>query len=237
MFVKYGLLPVALLTLQWLSCFPVDPDADRLTGSPVLSCGGLTPLPDAVDGYHVSVHLSWTFDKDGEQPVYSYTILRKLPSDSVFEVFSRSREIPADTFNFYDDLENLTYPLSGFDSIQYRMYAVNKKGYSSDTSAECLIFLAPQPVFNSFDASTRCLEWESWIRGGITSWCVVWSDEAGRSWTSPQRDEFPFTDEPALFSACLPDSLGTPGDDRWFYALYLRSNEANSLTIGEIDVP
>lgn len=237
MYVNHGLSVVALLVLYFCSCFPVDPRPERLSGSPELTCGGMVPVADPVDGYRESIQLSWTFDTDEDQALHSFTLLRKLAGDSVFDVFPRSREIPVDTSHFFDELENQVFPRSGIDSVKYRILAVDSFGRTSDTSSVCTFLLAPRPVFTSFDASARCLAWESWIRGGSTSWCVVWSDDADRSWTSPRRDEFPFTDEPARFSACLPDSLGMLREERWYYALYLRANEAYSLTIGELDAP
>ena len=238
MYVNHGLSVVALFVLYLCSCFPVDPRPSRLSGCPHLTCNGMVPVADPVDGYRESVHLSWTFATEDDQALHSFTLLRKLAADSVFDVFSRSREIPADTTNFFDELENQIFPHSGIDSVQYRILAVDSFGRTSDTSAICTFLLAPRPVFTSFDAPSGCLSWESWIRGGCTSWCMVWSDDAGgRSWTSPRRDEFPFTDEPARFSACLPDTMRVPGGGRWFYALNIRANEAYSLTIGEIDVP
>ncbi len=236
MFVNYGLYVAALIILQWLSCFPVDPQPYQLSGSPLLRCNGMVPVTDPVEGYREAIHLSWTYG-EGRQPVHTYTLLRRFSSDSVFDVFSRSRQIPGDTLNFYDILENRTFPQSGVDSVQYRILAVDTLGRSSDTSEACTFLLAPQPVFTSCDPSSRCCNWESWIRGGCTSWAVVFPAGEGQKWTSPRRDEFPFTDEPARFSACIPDSMNTRSGGQWYIALYLRANEAWSLLLEALDVP
>jgi len=237
MFVKYVSLVVALLTPGWLSCFPVDPAPLRIAGRPELRFVEMAPVADPVDGYRESVHLHWEFDRSDDQPLRFFTLLRKLSADSAFDVFFGSQLIPADTADFFDALEYHVYPRSGADSVLYRMYTIDTLGRSGDTSEICRVILAPQPVVTALDNSTRCIEWESWIRGGILSWCVIWSDENGRSWTSPRREEFPFTDKAAVFNACLPDSITFSSGSRWYYALYIKAYEAYSLKIGAVGVP
>ena len=237
MFVKYGLYAAVLFAPGFFSCLPVDSPQPPLLEKPVLQLVGMAPVPDPVDGYHEAVHLTWTFDRSDNQPLQSFTILRKITADSLFDVFRGSRLIPADTVDFYDELKNYVYPRDGFDSVQYRIYATDSLGRNGDTSAVCGLRIAPQPRLVSLNDTAGCLAWESWIRGGIDSWCVVWSDENHRKWTSRRIEEFPFTDEPARFSACLPDSLRSITGLRWFCALYIKANEALSLRIEAFDAP
>jgi hypothetical protein len=164
-------------------------------------------------------------------------LLRKLSDDSSYDVFAGSRGIPSDTTEFLDILEDYTFPDNGFDSILYRMFAIDTAGRAGDTSDPCLLLVAPQADFQQFDDSTGCLKWESWIRGGVTSRCSVWCEEKDLYWNSERMEEFPFTDEPARFTACFPDTLMPPVAGRWWYALYIRANMVQSLVIGPIDVP
>jgi hypothetical protein len=237
MSVKYALPGAALFTIVWLSCLPVDPLPVRLSGKPVLQFVEMAPVADPVDGYRESVHLRWTFDRSDNDFLNSFTLLRKLSTDSAFDVFAGSRLIPADTADFFDELELYVYPRSGADPVLYRLYTVDTLGRSGDTSEICTVSLAPQPVFTAYDVSARRITWESWIHGSVSSWCAVWHDEDGLLWTSPHMVDFPFTDKPAVFSADLPDSIGLSSGTRLRYALYIKANDAHSLKIGAVDVP
>lgn len=237
MYVKYGPAAGILSVISLLSCLPVDPPLPQLLEKPDLYFDGFVVVPDQIDGYREAVHLSWTDNGNRSGLIHSYTLLRKLPEDSGYDVFSGSRDIPPDTAFFFDLLDDYAYPDESYDSIYYCMFATDTTGRAGDTSDPCLLFIAPQAELKLFEDSTGCLKWESWIRGGIASRCSVWNEENGAHWCSPRMEEFPFTDEPALFTACFPDSLNPQDAARWWYALYIRANTSQSLVTGVIDVP
>jgi len=216
-----------------LHCLPVSqPFTERLP-APELTFVELTFTTDLQNGVREAVHLTWNLRNETSASSHTYTLLRKLSSDSLYDVFTSSRGIPADTTNFYDYLYNYQFPETGFDTISYRVVAVDTIGITGDTSAVCVVLLAPQPELVSFDMTSGCLLWESWIRGGVFSWCRVQNASGTRTWTSEKKLEFPLTDKTASFSACVPElTRGT-----WYYALYVKSNNAYSLTTGVTDVP
>ncbi|MBN1308211.1 MAG: hypothetical protein JXA18_09865 [Chitinispirillaceae bacterium] len=236
MCVKDGFVAGVLLSVNLLNCLPVDSPLPQKLEKPILDFNGMAAVRDPVDGYHEAVHLSWTFTRTEETPVQSFTLLRKFPSDSFFDVFAGSRLIPADTTHFYDELAQHPFPADGFDSVSYRLCAVDTLGRTGDTSAVCAVILAPQAKFVNYDTVSGCLQWESWIRGGIFSWCTVWREADKQEWTSRLQDAFPQTDQPGRFSACFPDSLQPPAPGRWYYALFVKANDTHSLKIGTLDV-
>jgi hypothetical protein len=221
----------------FLCCFPEDPPLPEGLSKPQLAFVGFTVVSNGNDGYTEAIHLHWTIAKNDENPVHSFTLLRKLPDDSVVDVFSGSRLIPPDTGDFFDELVNYTFPQNGFDSLVYRIFAVDASGRSGDTSKICIVFVVPQPFLILMNPATSCCSWESWIRGGVFSWCRIWRKGEAVDWTSKQYLEFPLTDKPAAFSACFPDSLQPMDGGRWYYALFVKAGESYSLKTGVTDVP
>ena len=163
-----------------------------------------------------------------------------LPEDSIFDIFPLSQYIPADTLQFFDPLEPAHFsPGSGhFNSMYYRIYAVDEFGRHGDTSDICTLLLVAQPQFETISEQGECISWNSDLHiGGLFSHCVLWNDARKETWTSQRYDAFPPTDAPALFKACFPESLRPLPTGRWYYALFLEAVETRSLKVGYIDVP
>jgi hypothetical protein len=237
MFWKYGYIVCITGIILFFHCFPVDAPLKDTLNEPELEFVGMAAVSDGQGGYTEAVHLHWTFAKTDATPLQSFTLLRQLTGDSVIDVFSGSRLIPPDTGDFFDELVNYTFPSHTIDSIIYRIMAVDTFGREGDTSDPCIAYIAPQPAFIAADAATGCYSWESWIRGGIFSWCRIWRDGESVDWTSSQLLEFPLTDKSATFNACLPDTLLPCSSGRWYYALFIKASESRSLKTGVIDVP
>jgi len=235
---KYPICTVVLPVLFgfFIGCFPVAPPVTGSLEAPNLSCQGLVVIQDDIDGYHEALSLSWTTDYDDDAPVGSFSLLRKYSNDSVYELFQGSRNIPADTMHFYDRLTGYSFPESGYDSVYYRVVPLDTSGRAGDTSQVVSFVFAPQAVSQTLNLLTTCLSWESWIRGGVLSRCEIWYETDRDGWTSPQMEEFPHTDEPARFIACLPDSLTPLARGKWYYACFIKANVAQSLLIGSINV-
>jgi hypothetical protein len=217
-------------------CFPVSPPAPEPLAAPGLSCEGFIVVPDDIDGYHAAIRLNWTTDFGEDVPLESFTLLRKFSGDSIYDVFQGARQIPPDTMHFHDKLTGYSFPETGYDSVYYRILPVDTAGRAGDTSAAVTFVLAPQPTVHPFTAVNACLSWESWIRGGVFSWCSFWHERGEQEWVSGRFEEFPDTDEPARFSACFPDSLSPPLSGVWFYACFIKANTAQSLVIGSFNV-
>ncbi len=236
MYVKDVVVAGALLIVNVLSCLPVVPPLQQRLEKPELYFVGMAVVGDPDEGFREALHLNWTLVRNEGMPVRSFTLFRRFPSDSFFDVFLGSQSIPADTTDFYDELVNHAFPESGIDSVYYRICAVDTFGRAGDTSDIGAFVFAPQAEFVGYDVTGGCFKWESWIRSGVSSWCTVWHESDGWRFTSERQEEFPFTDQPARFSACFPDSLQPPVPGRWYYALFIRANETNSLKVGSIDV-
>jgi hypothetical protein len=196
----------------------------------------MAPVADQFKVFHEAVHLTWTAPDSSGTTIRSYTMLRKIPPDTVFDIFTGSRLIPADTSDFYDDLAGYAFPAGGLDSIYYRICAVDLLARTGDSSEIVTVILAPQALLTAFDTANSCLQWDSWIRGGVFSWCSIWPDNGDTLLTSARDQQFPLTDEPARFRACFPLMSTQPARSRWHYALYVKANEAVSLNVGFIDV-
>ena len=190
---KYLIGALALLPLVLFStgCFPVAPPVTVSLDAPLLSCQGFTVIPDDVDGYREALNLSWSIDYDDNAPLGSFNLLRKFSHDSVYELFQGSRNIPADTMHFYDQLTGYSFPESGYDSVYYRIVPVDTNGRAGDTSQVTAFVFAPQVIAHVYTPQTMCLSWESWIRGGIFSWCEVWFGADTVSWKSSRMEMFP----------------------------------------------
>lgn len=219
-----------------IGCFPVAPPVTVSLNAPDLFCQGFLIIPDDIDGYKAVLSLSWTTDYEADAVLGSFTLLRKFSDDSVYETFEGSKNIPADTMHFHDRLTGYSFPESGYDSVYYRIIPVDTSGGEGDTSQVVSFVFAPQPVSQTYHAQTMCLSWESWIGGGVSSRCEVWSASGADQWESPKMEVFPESDEPARFSACFPDSLTPPAYGKWYYACFIKANVAQSLQIGTFNV-
>ncbi len=235
--VNHGNGIISIFCCGLLSCVPMSPVLPAVLPGPVLEVRGMEAVADPIEGFREAVHLRWTApEKTDHGSPRSYTLIRKASTDSAYDVFTGSRSIPSDTLNFSDRLTDFTSSSEGFDSIFYRIFAVDSMGRSGDTSEPCVFVLAPSPSFSSFDCYAGCVEWESWIRGGVFSWCTVWHETGPWNWTSERMEDFPETDKPARFAACLPDSLSPLPKGRWYCGLFIRIHGSFSLEVGAFDV-
>lgn len=183
-----------------------------------------------------AIHINWTMPQTDSSVVQSYTLLRMFEADSFYSVLSEN--IPPDTFNFYDNLDPASFPLSSIErnQVYYRIFAFDKSGFSGDTSEPCTLCLVQQSSLIDIDLNTGCISWFSDIHfGGLLSYCKIWKDSLQKSITGSELHAYPQTDRPAIFKACFPaDSIDR---GRWFYALFVRSSDCHSLKVGYFDVP
>lgn len=186
--------------------------------------------------FQESIHIHWSMPQQSHSEINSYTLLRMFDADTFFSVLSEN--IPADTFNFHDNLDPVLFPVSSAERnpVYYRIFAIDQSGRCGDTSEPCTLYLVQQPTFLSFDTLTGCLSWSSNVNfGGVLSYCKIWKDSMAQSITGLEIPRYPQTDKPAVFTTCFP--AGTINGGRWFFALFIRSSEHYSLRIGYFDVP
>ncbi|HEX2955802.1 MAG TPA: hypothetical protein VHO70_03160 [Chitinispirillaceae bacterium] len=219
--------------LCMLFCVPHQSRYFEKVAAPSLTALKLAPSRDAFNNLIEAAYMQWEIDSD-ETSIQYYTLLRKLPSDSIFDVFSLSQRIPPEVTSFYDPVALDIFPTDGFDTLQYRIFAVDIYGRPGDTSETHVLLLAPQPKLKSSDMTTGCFQWESWIRGGQISHAEFWIDSSKCSWSSKPEDAFPQTDVPALFSSCKPDSCDLFTRSNLCYALFIDVVDAHSIKVGKI---
>jgi hypothetical protein len=192
-------------------------------------------------GFVEAVHLQWTPPEKSTISPNFYTILRMFPGDSVFDIFTQSQYIPADTLDFYDNIDPSVFPASGsnFGLLQYKIFALDSLGRPGDTSDVCSLRVIQQPALDSLNLVTNCIQWSSNADfGGPKSYCTIWKDDKIQSWTSNTTVVYPPTDQPAIFTACLPDSLKPLSTGRWYYALFIDIGDySHSVKTGFIDIP
>lgn len=220
----------------WMSfCVPHQSQYFEKIAAPSLTPLKLAPYRDPFNNVIEAVYIQWEKPSTNDMTnIQYYTLLRKLPSDSMYDVFSLSQRIPSEVTTFYDPIDLDVFPTEGFDTLHYRIYAVDIHGRPGDTSETQVLFLAPQPELKSFNLMTGCVQWESWIRGGQVSHGDFWVDSSKCSWSSKDSVTFPRTDEPALFTSCKPDSCDLFKSTILYYALFVDVADAHSMRVGKI---
>jgi hypothetical protein len=217
-----------------LFCVPHQSRYFEKIAAPLLTSLKLAPYHNPFGNVVEAVYIQWESSTGDEKNIQYYTLVRKLPSDSMYDVFSQSQRIPSEVTTFYDPIDLYVFPTEGFDTLQYRVYAVDIYGRPSDTSEAQKILLAPQPSMKSFNLVSGCIQWESWIRGGQVSYGDFWVDSSICSWSSKPFEAFPRTDEPALFTSCKPDSCDQFRGTILYYALFIDVVDAHSIKVGKI---
>lgn len=191
---------------------------------------------DISNSFKEVVHINWSMPQTDSSAIQSYTLLRMFETDSFYSVLSEN--IPPDTFNFYDNLDPASFPLSSTERNQlyYRIFAIDESGFYGDTSEPCTLFLVQQSSLMNIDLNTGCISWFSDIHfGGLLSYCKIWKDSLQKSINGSEQHVYPQTDMPAVFTTCFPTDTIDRG--RWFYAFFLRSSDCHSLKVGYFDVP
>ena len=184
--------------------------------------------------YREAVRLAWSAPRTDSIGIRSYTLLRKTNGDSAFDVFTRSQGIPPEIDTFYDDLTPIGFPASGFTLVEYRIFALDSLGRTSDTSEACSLYLANQPVLDTIDREQWSLRWHSqYIQGSVSSFVKVWNNDRSVQWSSAPAEEFGSWDFPVYFNASVPDSLRPPAQGVWYFSLYLfaMGTERQSLKV------
>lgn len=220
--------------LCMLFCVPHQSRYFEKIAAPSLATLKLAPYRDPFNNVIEAVHLQWETSMDDEKNIQYYTLLRKLPSDSMYDVFSLSQRIPSEVTTFYDPIDLDVFPTEGFDTLYYRVFAVDIYGRPGDTSETQELLLAPQPRLKSVSWTSGCIQWESWIRGGQVSYGDFWVDSSKCSWSSKPVEAFPRTDESALFTSCKPDTCEQFGRNIFYYALFIDVVDAHSIRVGKI---
>lgn len=237
--VKYITALSSILCLLSLSCIPVEPPLPQKITAPKLIFKQMAVARNTFGEYHEAIQLQWHRSESDTLPVQSFTLMRKFSNDTTFELFDRSQHIPADTTNFFDELSADQFPASGSDSVFYLLFAIDTLGRPGDTSNFCRVFLLAQPTLASFSTNSLCIVWDSWVRGGVTSWCHIWPDSMESSCKSEPYELYPETDQAARFSACCQDQAYLlhlpPASIRWNYALFIRAGDNYSLSYGYQD--
>lgn len=188
--------------------------------------------------YHEAVHIEWSPPPADSIAVRSYTLLRKTYNDSLFDAFKHG--IPDSIVSFNDDLMPIGFPLSGYNLIVYKVFAIDTLGRAGDTSVACSLYLAPQPELTTLDTATRCFGWFSRnIQGSVTSHIKLWNSTGDSLWTSPRVEELGSENDQVPFSACLPDSLKPLLPGIWYFAIFLEANGSlyQSMKVGPFNVP
>lgn len=226
----------ALVLLLLYTCVTHSPERFVKISAPQLTTVSFTPYDDPFGNFVEAVFLQWeSIPEDADRILY-YTLLRKHSTDSLFDIFSLSQRIPPGIKNFNDPVDPDFFPTETFDTVFYKIYAVDIYGRPGDTSSACTLFIAPQPILRKFDKTTGCLQWESWIRGGQISYGEFLTDSNQCHWVSRRTEAFPRTDEPAFFTSCKPDTCTFFKGDYLYFALYIEAAEARSIKTGRIQI-
>ena len=189
-------------------------------------------------GYSESSFLRWTPPQDDSLSAQSYTLLRRTQEDTTFNTLAHN--IPSHISEYYDDLSLTTFPTTGFDSIFYKILAVDSLGRGGDTSAVCTLILSPQPQFDSLNTAQERLHWHVLgVQGAANSWIRIWNETETTVWESEKTTGYGGENTPVPFYQTLPDSIQQKlPEDNWYYGLFVEANglERQSLKVDRIIV-
>ncbi len=234
-YLRFLLLLSLISLLAAITCQPLAPPPPEL-GKPSITGIELTYTKDALGEYIEAAKISWIPPEIDSLSVSYYSLVRKLPGDSIFDVFPMSQFIPADTLIFEDPLEAQVFPKGNVNSVYYKVYAVDDLGRQGQFSDVCSLRIASQP-FDIVFGQDNCLEWESDLLGAVYSFARIWNDNSGNSITSEIVRVYSQTDDPASFKFCIPSQMLPMTSGKWNYALFVELNELRSVKIGYFNVP
>jgi hypothetical protein len=185
------------------------------------------------------VSLSWKKSDADTIPTGSFTILRKIGSQSTYTAAMRG--IPASISDYADPISQF-----GFSKeVIYRIFAVDTLNRSGDTSLPCTLTLAQQVILRE-PADTLTANYFSWdvlgqmVMGGFTC-TFAFADTAAVRWQAPPT-VLTFIGENTLLTLtqALPDTLWPLPRGRYFWSVRLDiSGGANpqSIIVGTCHVP
>src|SRR5690606_502695 len=118
-----------------------SPDHFQKISAPRITTIMFAPFDDPYGNFLESVFLEWENAPENEINILYYTLLRKDPSDSLFDIFSLSQRIPPQIKQFKDPIDLGLFPTDGFDTLFYKIYAVDIYGRPGDTSSACTLLI------------------------------------------------------------------------------------------------
>lgn len=230
---KFILLFAILSFLPCATCIPDNVIIPPKLGKTVFKKVAFDVVyQQALGDYGEVLHFSWTRPSTDSNAISSFELLRKTGYDTTFELY---KNIPfPDTNDYYDPVENTDFPLEGYDSVYFRILAVDTVGNPGDTSAICTLYIAPKPVFDTL--AGQCLNWHHSGFSHLSSYIRIWSDSLKKQWTSDEIWLFTDTDQDAKFQACIPDSLLPTFRGKWYYGIFITASERYSILSGYLDV-
>jgi len=189
-------------------------------------------LPSIGD-YSEALHLSWTPPPTDSNAISAFVLLKRVPGDTIFEHYAN---IPPDTSDFYEAVDRTNFPIEDYDSLCFRLYALDTLGRPGDTSETYILYTVPQPLTDTI--ANGCFKWrERGVFSSVISYMKLWNDSLKIHWTSDKYDAFPPVEKDAEYSACIPDSLLAIRKIKWYYCFYIEASERYSILMGTLDVP
>ncbi len=222
-----------------LACPTIEPPPPPPLAAPAIDSlilSGYDPLRNEHGEY---IKIFWSPPVSETGSAQSFTLLRKVQDDSSFDVFDLSQTIPGDTLTFYDDLSIIGFPTEFYDTLAYRIFAVDSLHRSGDTSGAVFVMLAPQPTFRQFNQSTWSFNWSVLgILGAIESCIEIWNENRSIIWKSTPKIEYGGENQIIPFTTSLPQSLIPLSSGNWYYGIYVKANgaERQSLKVGSFIV-
>lgn len=231
-------MAVSLLCLKAVCPTFEPPPPDPLSAPSFIGPYPLLSEFKTVQGYSEASYLRWTPPQDDSLSPRSYTLLRRTQQDSTFDLLAHN--IPSQISDYYDDLSRITFPFTGFDSIFYKILAVDSLGRRGDTSVACTLILSPQPQFDSLNIAQGMLFWHVLgIQGAANSRIRIWNETESIVWESEDTTGYGGENTPVSFRKIIPDSIVLKLQDySWYYGLFVEANglERQSLKVDRIIV-
>ncbi len=189
--------------------------------------------------YREAVHLTWNAPPTASVSIHPYKILRYVEVDSTVAL----EEIPDSVREFFDPTYRL-FRSSGsrlfFQTVYYRVFAVDSMGRSGDTSVACTVTLAPKAELTEPGAVLTVPRF-SWVYHEFASPAETWIEVRNIDsviWRSPRfRKNFSHVEH----TRCtVPDSVFAEGERYWWEAQVVVVSPVPklpaSVTVGAFDV-
>jgi hypothetical protein len=242
---RWGAIITCGLSLCFFSCPTYEPPLPSPLSSPVIEHTELV-IENIDKQWREAVRIDWELPVQNEIPVQSYVLLRKTIVDSDFVV--RIQSIPPSVSSAHDLLSASIFPGENYETILYRIYAIDSLKRPSDTSLTDTLIVVPRPLLKSPAAgdtlSDRLFSWSTIDIRTFYSYISLYDSE--RCLWKSSRGSHPFypgSGEFVVPPVRLPDSIALQGQHTHWWAVHIDVDDGNpnvttgSIALGEFYVP